>query len=416
MNENDVEGFKVGENERQVVLTLTHPAAYLPDMMTMTAFSPRPEEYDKFLPGSAELAQATVSSGPYKITAYEPTKKIRFERNPAWDGNTDEIRKAYVDTVVVNQTVTQESAQQQLETGTPNADMEFDNFPPPSRIPALRASNDEKLNLGFTASTNPYVVYNHVSPNEKSALAKLEVRQALNHAINRDNLIQALGGPDVNPPLTHVLPSSLVGGEEDFDLYPHDPDKAKQMLADAGYPNGFTLKVLYRNESEGSRKVFQTLQQDLDAVGVKVQGVASPSADFYTKYLQVPDVAKRGVWDAAVAGWGADWYGNAALSYFKPLFSGEEAFPPNGSNFGFYKSEETNALIEQAVAAKTEDEAADLWHQADEQVMKDAAFFPITNPKQPNYHAEQVKNAQYIPGIQNFDPTNVWLDPAKNGG
>ena len=159
--------------------------------------------------------------------------------------------------------------------------------------------------------------------------------------------------------------------------------------------------------------VFQTVQQELSQAGVTVEGVASPNADFYTKYLQVPDVAQRGVWDMAVAGWGADWYGNAALSYFNPLFSGEPSFPPVGSNFGLYDSEKTNDLIQQAANAKTEDEARTLWAQADKQVMTDAAFFPITNPKQANYHAAQVHNAVYVPAIQNFDPTNVWIEKDK---
>ena len=47
--------------------------------------------------------------------------------------------------------------------------------------------------------------------------------------------------------------------------------------------------------------------------------------------------------------------------------------------------------------------------------MADAAFFPVTNPQQPNYHAKQVHNAVYLPALQNFDPANVWLDPASSG-
>ena len=48
--------------------------------------------------------------------------------------------------------------------------------------------------------------------------------------------------------------------------------------------------------------------------------------------------------------------------------------------------------------------------------MKDAAFFPITEPLQANYHAKQVHNAIYLPTIQNFDPTNVWLTADQQGG
>jgi peptide/nickel transport system substrate-binding protein len=415
INSTDLPGVKA-QDDRTIVVTLTTPASYFVDMLTLAAFSPAPKEWDAYVPGSAELAQNTISDGPYQIAEYTPTKSITFERNPAWNPDSDPIRKAYVDTVKVDETVSQESTQQQLETGTPNADMQWDNLTQASRVPALVAQKDPKLNIGDTASSNPYLVYNTVSPNNDKALSKPEVRQAISTAINRANILQVLGGETLNTPLTHVLPSSIVGGEESFDDYPYDEAKAKQMLADAGYANGLTLKLLYRNESEGQVKTFQTLQQDLGKVGITVEGVPSPKADFYTKYLQVPDVAKRGVWDISISGWGPDWYGNAALSYFGPLFNGKTAFPPVGSNFGFYESDALDALITKASAAQSQEEAATLWAEADHQVMKDAAFYPITEPKTPNYHAEQLHGAVYIPGFQNFDPANVWLATGKQGG
>ncbi|WP_347350106.1 ABC transporter substrate-binding protein [Intrasporangium sp.] len=415
MDKTDLPGVQA-KDELTVVFKLTHPASFFTDMLTMPAFSPAPKEYDQYVPASAELAQHTISDGPYQIDSYTPTKNITFSRNPAWDGATDPIRKAYVDKVIINETVTQDSTQQQLQTGGASADMEFDNFPPPSQIPALIAKKDPNLNVGPTASTNPYIVFNTASPNNNKAMGNVKVRQALSYALNRNNIIQVLGGPTLNKPLSRVLPSNIVGGEQGFDLYPYDPAKAKQLLADAGFPNGITLKMLYRNSSEGSSKTFQTAQQDLSKAGIKVEGVPSPNADFYTKYLQVPSVAHRGVWDLAVAGWAADWYGNAALSFFNPLFSGKPSFPPVGSNFGLYDNPTSDQMITQAATAKTEDEARTLWEKADKQVMSDAPFFPITNPQQVNYHAAQVHNAIYVPAIQNFDPTNIWLAADKQGG
>jgi len=134
-----------------------------------------------------------------------------------------------------------------------------------------------------------------------------------------------------------------------------------------------------------------------------------PSADFYTKYLEIPSVAKRGVWDLAVAGWGPDWYGDAALSFFGPLYSGPAAYPPIGSNFGFYNNPSVTALIGQAATSASASSAATVWAQADQKVMQDAPFYPITQPLQPLYHASYVHNAVYVPAIQQFDPTNVWL-------
>jgi len=404
----------VAKDPTTVEFHLTQPATYFVDMLTLTAFSPAPVESLNYLPASTELGNHYPSDGPYKVDSWSPTKAITFSRNPAWNASTDPVRKAYVDKIVVNETVSQDSIQQQLQTGTPTADLEWDVAPPPSQLPALIAKKDKNLNLGMTASTNPYVVYNTVSPNNNKALANVKVRQAISYAINRDHILQVLGGPTINPPLTHVLPDNILGSKQ-IDPYPYNVDKAKQLLSEAGFPH-LTLKFLYRNASEGSSKTFQTVQQDLSKAGITVTGVPSPNADFYVKYLQVPSVAQRGVWDLSLGGWGADWYGNAALSFFNPLFSGEPSYPPIGSNFGLYNNPATNALIDQAAKAPSQDQAADLWAKADAQVMANAPFFPLTNPKNANYHATQVNNAVYVPSMQMFDPTNVWLSKDKQGG
>jgi peptide/nickel transport system substrate-binding protein len=405
----------VAKDDRTVVFTLNSPATYFVDILALPSLSPAPVENLDYVPGSTELGRHLVVDGPYKVDVYDPTKRIELSRNPAWNPATDPIRAAFVDKIVFDETQTQESIQQQLQTGAPNADMQFDIGTPPSQIPGLLAAGDTNLALCQTNASSPYFVYNLRSPNNNKALANLKVRQAISYAINRANIIQVWGGPQVAPPLTHVLPPGLLGSQ-DNDPYPYDPDKAKQMLAEAGYPNGLTLKFLYRNASEGSSKTFATVQQDLSKVGITVEGVPSPNADFYTKYLQVPDVAQRGVWDIAALSWGSDWAGNAALSYFKPLLSGAPSFPPVGSNYGFYDSPATNDLINQALAATDEQTAADAWANADKQVMADAAFYPVANLKWSTYHAAQVHNAIYLDGLQSFDPANVWLDPAENGG
>jgi peptide/nickel transport system substrate-binding protein len=404
----------VAKDASTIEFHLTQPATYFVDMLTLPAFSPAPVESLKYLPASTDLGNNFPSDGPYKVDKWVPTKSIAYSRNTAWDPASDPVRKAYVDKIVVNETVTQDSVQQQLQTGTPTADLEFDVGPPPSQLPALIAKKDPNLNLGMTASSNPYVIYNTVSPNNNKALQNAKVRQAISYAINRAHILQVIGGPTINPPLTHVLPDNIVGSKQN-DPYPNNVDKAKQLLQEAGFPH-LTLKFLYRNASEGSSKAFQTIQQDLSKAGITVVGVPSPNADFYVKYLQVPTVAQRGVWDVSLAGWGADWYGNAALSFFNPLFSGQPSFPPIGSNFGLYNSATTNGLIQQAAAAPTQDQATALWAKADAQVMADAPFYPLTNPKNPNYHASQVHNAVYVPAMQMFDPTNVWIDKDKQGG
>jgi peptide/nickel transport system substrate-binding protein len=396
------------KDDKTIVFHLLRPASYFNDMMALSAFSAAPVEVLKYAPGSAELGQHQISDGPYQIDKYDATKSIELSRNPAWDPASDPIRKAYVDKVVINETGDQANIQKQLQTNSKTADMAWDTFPLATDVPGLVAKKDKNLTIAPTSSSNPYLIYNIGSPNNGGAMSKVEFRQGLSHAINRDNIIQVLGGPTLNAPLTHVLPPTLVGGEKGTDLYPYDLDEAKSLLgkAGAGQP---TIKVLYRNESNGSTKTFETLQSDLGKAGIKVVGVPASNADFYTKFLQKKDQATKGVWDIAIAGWGSDWYGNAALSFFLPLYAGKTAFPPNGSNYGLYDDPKVNIAIDEAAQADV-DKAADAWAAVDKMVMDDAAFYPLTSPKTANYHASHLHGAVPMEVFQNYDPTNVWIE------
>jgi peptide/nickel transport system substrate-binding protein len=154
--------------------------------------------------------------------------------------------------------------------------------------------------------------------------------------------------------------------------------------------------------------MFQTLQADLGNEGIKVVGVPATNSDFYTKYLEVPTTAKAGAWDMALAGWSPDWYGDAAKSFFFPLFDGRTP-PPTSSDFGLFLDPALSSIIDQANEATTSSQAATLWHQADVEVMAQAAIYPIVDPNRPQVHGMQVHNCVYIPQYSNCDPTNVWL-------
>jgi peptide/nickel transport system substrate-binding protein len=414
INTHQISGIRT--SGQTIAYTLVHPASYFTDMLALDPFDPAPVESLNYLPPpNAQAAQHTIADGPYQVQTYVPARKIIYTRNPAWNASTDPIRKAYVDKIVVTETGNQTTNQQILQTNSPNGGMEFDSFPPVDSLPGLISQmlhGSKNMNLGPTFSTNPYIVFNFNSPNNNGALGKVAVRQAISYAINRAHLLQDAGGVQINPPLTHILPDGINGAQDvpkGYDPYPYNMTKAKSMLASAGYSSGLTLKFLYRPSSSVSAKMFQTLQADLGKVGITLKGVGVPSADFYTKYLEVPSVAKRGVWDISLAGWGPDWYKDAATSFFKPLFAGPASFPPNGSNFGFYDNPAVTAGAATAASQGNAATAASMWSKLDQQVMKDAAIYPITQPLQPNYHASYLHNAVYVPAIQEFDPTNVWL-------
>ena len=403
---------------------LTKPAPWLVGAMTLPPFSGVPIEAENGLPGSPQVYSHMYSDGPYTISAYSPAKYIDFVRNPQWQASTDPVRKAYVNAIDVNETGVQATIYQEVGTGTNALGMTWDSLPPPSTYPSLInqiKSGGDLVNLGDTFSSNPYLTFNTISPNNGGALGKASVRQALSYGLDRSQMIKTLGGPVINPPLTHILPPGTDGAQDipaGYAPYPYNPAKAKQMLEAAGFStsNPLVLKILYRSDAQGSVQLFVNLQQQLDNLGVvKAVGVPTNQADFYGKYLNVAAApsqtpAGHGVWDLTTNGWGPDWFGDSAVTWFNPLFTSPGGFPENGgSNFGYYQSPALNNLVSQALSQPTEAAADQYWAKADEQVMSDAAIYPITDRLQLAEHAPYVHNAVFMSVWQNFDPANVWL-------
>lgn len=408
---NEIPGVKA--EGQKLTINLVQPAGDFMNIMALPFASPMPVESLNYLPDSPEFRQNFISDGPYRITSYVADKSIELDRNPAWKAASDPLRKGYVDKISITEGSDEGPVQQQLEAGT--ADMEWDTTVPTANVPALMAKNDPKLALVDNGSTNPYMVINIQSPNANGALKNVKVRQALNYAVNKKNVIQVLGGPTLYKPLGQILTPPILGYKE-FDPYATpdsagDPTKAKQMLADAGYPNGLNLIFLYRNKGKAPQ-IATTLQADLKKAGVNLQLKQVPPADFYTQHLQKPSAAKSGDWDLAAPGWNPDWQGNAARSFFVPLLDGRQC-GEGSTNYACYNNPEVNRLIDQALQSSDTNQIADLWHQADQKVMADAPWVPITTGKTPYYHADRVQNWIYFPFANNGDITNVWL---QNGG
>jgi peptide/nickel transport system substrate-binding protein len=413
INTHNISGVTSSGNT--VTYNLTQPASYFADQLTLPAFNPAPIESLNYLPGSVASETHQFADGPYEIKSYVPAKSIQFVRNPAWNASTDPIRKAYVNAINVSETGNPITVQQILQTNTASGGMEFNSFPPVASLPGLIAqmkAGNKNFNLGPSYGSNPYLDFNTVSPNNGGALGKVAVRQALSYAVDRAHLIQDLGGPQVSPALTHILPAGINGAQyvpAGYNPFPYNPAKAKSMLKAAGYPNGLNLTVLYNAESTTEPKMFQSLQADMAPAGIHLKALAVPSADLYVKYLTVPSTAKNGTWDIGMSGWGPDWYGDAAASFFEPIYSGAGSFPPTGSNFSEYNNPAVNSLITKAASQTSAVTAGKLWAQIDKMVTMDAPTYQITQDLQPNYHSSFVHNAVYVPSIQNFDPTNVWL-------
>ena len=348
----NVSGITTSGNS--ITFTLTKPAPWLVGAMTLSPFSAVPIEAENALPGTPGVYNHMYSDGPYQLTSYTPKKKIKFTRNPQWQASTDPLRKAYVDAINVDETGNQTTIYQQMSTGSPSLGMSFDALVPPADNPNLLnqiKSGSHNVNLGATYSSNPYLVFNTVSPNNGGALGKAEVRQALSYGIERSQLRRSSAGPSsTRRSRTSCRPASTArrtcppATTRTRTTRPR-PSPCSRPRAS---PRATRCRssILYRSDSQGSTSIFNNVSSQLNALGsVKVTGVPTNQSDFYGKYLIVPNTksnpspAYKGTWDMASAGWGPDWYGNSALTFFNPLFSSPGGFPANGgSNFGYFPS------------------------------------------------------------------------------
>jgi peptide/nickel transport system substrate-binding protein len=395
-------------NDRTLVFHLLHPTQDFLNIISMPFGSPRPVEYTKYVPDSAQFRQHTLANGPYEITKYTPTKGFELDRNPAWDPKTDTLRKAYVDKIKVTEGLTQDNVQQQLEAGT--ADMEWDVTPPAQDLPGLIAQKDNRLIIG---PTGPYYVAlgYYLTLNQWAGPMKNKlVRQAVQYAVDKTAVVQILGGPRITVPASQfVLPGS-VGYIENYNPYPNqngkgDAAKAKALLKKAGYPNGLAVKLIYQT-TDPSPRIAQAIQASLKPAGFNVKLVPATQSDFYGKYMLNPDTAKRGVWDIGTPGWIPDWFGNNGRSVLQPLFT---APGPGASDFGGYNSQATNGLIDKALTAPSLAAASKYWQQAGKQIMADSAGVPINVQKWTVFHSSRVQGCVFWWWGLNCDMTNVWL-------
>ncbi|MEU5880801.1 ABC transporter substrate-binding protein [Spirillospora sp. NPDC047279] len=400
-NDNQVAGLEA-KDDKTLVVRLKNRASDFTNILGIPFSAAAPVEYDKYLPDGADFRKNTISNGPYQITAYTPNKSYTLEKNKNWTADADPLRGQNPDKIQI--TMGQDSpdvVQQQMEQGT--ADLSWDQPVPTNKIQSLKSNDDFKIMDGSTS--NPYLVFNTLSPNNGGALSKPAVRQAINFAINKTALIQIYGGPDVSEVLNQVIPPRSVGYEQ-FNLYPTDgdngdPAKCKQMLAAAGYPNGLTFKYPYRTNSN-HQKVAQSVQANLKECGITANLTADSNGNFYGKTLVTPADAKEGKWDIAAPGWVPDWYGNNGRTNIVPLFDGR-TYGPNSTNYGGYNNDAVNALIDKALEAPSEDDAAKSWAEVDKLIMRDAAVVPFMNQKYPIFHSSRTSNALYLPQFQSYD-------------
>lgn len=376
-------------------ITLTSKTSDFIHFLALPTAAPVNIEQLSYVPDAPDYRQHVYSDGPYVITSYSPGKQVTLGRNPVWNSSTDSLRAAYADTISLVMGGTQQGILQQIEAGT--ADSTFADDPvATTSIPGLLASGNTGLHINPTGGTNPYLVFNEVNG---GPVMKLQVRQAINYAVDKAALSQVTGGPRINPVINQIFSQSVVGaGWQQQDVYPSpgntgDVTKAKQLLAEAGYPNGVSIKFSYRPEGNGAKEA-DSLKTSLARAGISLVLKAVPNENYYGNYLQKTNNAKTGDWQMADPGWGADWEGSSERSYFTPLFD-YTTYGPGTTNYGDYKDPAVNAAATAALAETDPAAAAADWNKIDAQIMNDAPWVPLVENNVTNFVGSRVKNFEW---------------------
>lgn len=404
-----------------IQFTLTAPASDFLYMLAMPFASARPVEYDSYVPNSLQLDQHTIADGPYQISSYVPGKSLMLVRNPAWNQSTDVLRHQYVNQVV--DTFGVSSAQTQLSDLQAGTEDVIDSSTPvnPASIPSLIAGNSSNFHIWQYSTTFPYIVFNLRSPDAGGAAGKLLVRQAVEYGLDKAAAVKAIGGPAVAQILNTVIPQGNTG-YVNYNMYPDNNGQGnvamcKSDLAKAGYPNGVTLTYTYPSDSSNTR-IFTAIQASLANCGVTLTPKPEPGSSYYTDLGNSPENNKPGAWDMGQPGWIPDWFGNNGRTVVQALFQGPNCVI-NTVNYGCYDNAGVNSLITQAESATSLSAAGSFWHQADMQIMSDAALVPVMNQDFPAYSSSRVRGiasngqtyptAIFEPNIGAPDITALWL-------
>nr|WP_263327236.1 ABC transporter substrate-binding protein [Neobacillus sp. Marseille-Q6967] len=210
--------------------------------------------------------------------------------------------------------------------------------------------------LGFTVTRKPFD-------------NKL-VRQALNHAVNKDEMIKAFFAGQADP-AKNPIPPSVEGYNDAIDAYPYDVKKAKELLAEAGYPDGFDMEVwampVSRPYMPDANRVSEFLQSSFAKIGVNVKIVTYEWATYLDK-------VKAGEADAFLLGWtGAN---GDADDFIYSLWHKDNIGSLNSTH---YSNEKVNILLTQARSITDEGKRKELYQNVQEIMHDDAPILPLVH-------------------------------------
>jgi ABC-type transport system substrate-binding protein len=320
----------------------------------------------------------TVGTGPFKLKEWKVNDHIALETyDKYWGG------KATLDGVVIKIVPDADTQKMLFETG------ELDVFNcdlAKTQIPYFEGSDKWKNQI----VKGPRVGLMYYSMNENiKPFDDVRVRKAFQMAINRQELLDKLyfgKGKLVNA----IMPPGLLGYNPNTASIPYDPQKAKQLLAEAGYPNGFSMVIAQASDKAASLRVNEAVQAMLKEVGITVEIKQMDKASLLS-------TRKQGQLPMYLEEWSADY--NDPDNFIYTIFA-----PRNAVTRSFnYKNEAVAQKLEQARKLTVSDERYKIYQDMEAQIVSnDAAWLPL-------FSLEHLFVVQ--PRVKNFKVAwNGWSD------
>ena len=334
------------------------------------------------------LGENPIGAGPFKLERWDRGSQVVLTRfDDYWEEG-----KPYLDKVVFKIILEEFTRLSSLRIG--DLDMVYNL----SFANVQQVEGQEGFNTNIFGT---YIVYYLALNMKKEPFSDVRVRQALNYAIDRNAITKAVTRGYAAPAITDIAPEmagSLAGVRQP---YAYDPDKARDLLEQAGYPNGFSMKLLVGSNSPDA-ETGVVLQEYYKKIGVTVELISEESSTLWN-HLQAGNYE-----DAAMSFWYPD-FPDAAGTLVPFCYSTNT--PPDGCcNFSYYANPEVDKLLDQAAAETDLERRAELFQEVNKIVYDDAPRVWIYHIKEAMPSAVKVRGLN--PGPMFFFQhflQDVWL-------
>jgi ABC-type transport system substrate-binding protein len=355
-----------------IVFKLSRPdATFLHVMAINFAHAVPKEEIAKY---GADFGKHPVGTGAFKLAEWTLGQRLVLERNAGY------FKPGVPRLDRIEFEVGQEPLVALLRLQRGEVDILGDGVPPAKFLEVKNSPEwGDNVITGGQLHTGYLTMNVNMPPFDKK-----EVRQAVNHAINKDRIVRIINGRAV--PANQPLPPSMPGYAKDYQGYAYDPGKAKELLQAAGVGDGFET-VLYATNTDPNPRIAQAIQQDLAAVGITAELRTLAQANVISAGGE-----KQGapmIWSGGMA-WIADFPDPS--NFYGPILGCAGAVP-GGWNWSWYCNE---ALDKQATAADAMADPAKsgerlaLWRDIFVEIMGDAPWAPVFNEQRFTMRADRL--------------------------